>query len=72
MEFSPKGGNGTVRASSDAVRRICSRQPRVQRPLRLRRVLMSDPMYASYGAGRGKGDEICRDDAGAGGRFKKI
>ncbi len=38
----------------------------------LRRVLMSDPMYASYGAGRGEGDEICRDNAGAGGRFKKI
>ena len=29
MEFSPQGGNGMTRTSSDAVRRMCSCQPRV-------------------------------------------
>ena len=29
MEFSPQGGNGMARTSSDAVRRMCSCQPRV-------------------------------------------
>ena len=37
MEFSPQGGNGMARTSSDAVRRVCSCQPRVRFSLRAAR-----------------------------------
>ena len=39
MEFSPQGGNGMARTSSDAVRRVCSCQPRVLCPFYTRLIL---------------------------------
>ena len=61
MEFSPQGGNGMARTSSDAVRRVCSCQSRVLIIRRGRRIfstfsaVVSLPMSAKIPPRRGPG-----------------